>query len=70
MKEISLFTDWINQGAKWGTHWAYIPPKKVKLPKVNGEFNKLGFLSNPIDYFIAKSMEEKIITLTKKLIKT
>jgi len=65
-EEISLFTDWINQGAKWGTHWAYIPPKKVKLPKVNGEFNKLGFLSNPIDYFIAKSMEEKKLLPNKK----
>ena len=25
--EIDLLTKWIDQGAKWGTHWAYIPPK-------------------------------------------
>ena len=27
-EEIDLFTRWIDQGAQWGTHWAYISPKK------------------------------------------
>ena len=32
--EIDLLTKWIDQGAKWGTHWAYIPPKNEEIPKL------------------------------------
>lgn len=61
-KEIKILTDWINQGAKWGTHWAYIPPRAMPLPTVNPTFEELQFLNNPIDYFIAARMEEKKLT--------
>ena len=57
-EEIELFTQWIDQGAKWGTHWAYIPPKKEELPEVDSSFKKGGFLQTPIDYFITARMEE------------
>ena len=46
-EEIELFTQWIDQGAKWGTHWAYIPPKKEELPEVDSSFKKGGFLQRP-----------------------
>ncbi|MEK9517696.1 MAG: DUF1549 domain-containing protein, partial [Flavobacteriaceae bacterium] len=58
-KEIKILTDWIDQGAKWGTHWAYLPIKKADLPEVAKTFHDKDFLSNPIDYFIASRMEEK-----------
>ncbi len=61
-EEIDLFTKWIDQGAKWGTHWAYIPPKKSEIPRVNESFDKKDFLKNPIDNFIAAKMQnEKLI---------
>ncbi len=25
---------WIEQGAKWSQHWAFVPPKKAPLPDV------------------------------------
>jgi hypothetical protein len=58
-EEIDLFTKWINQGANWGTHWAYISPEKFEIPKVGKSFDRIGFLKNPIDNFIAAQLEEK-----------
>ncbi len=57
-EEIDLFTRWIDQGAQWGTHWAYISPKKSALPEVSSKFTDLEFLQTPIDYFIAARMED------------
>ena len=57
--EIKTLTDWIDQGAKWGTHWAYVSVKKEVIPDVAELYEDQGFLSNPIDNFIAARMEEK-----------
>ena len=48
-EEIALFTKWIDEGAKWGTHWAYIPPIKSKLPKASKKFQDIEFIKTPID---------------------
>ena len=53
-EEINLFTKWIDQGAKWGTHWAYVPPQDQIVPKT-----KIDNSNNPIDHFIAARMQEK-----------
>ena len=58
-EEIKILTDWIDQGAKWGTHWAYLAVEKTELPKVTKVFEEKDFLNNPIDHFIAARMEEK-----------
>ena len=58
-EEIKLLTKWIDQGAKWGTHWAYIPPKKAELPIKNKKFEEIDFYSSPIDHFISARLEEK-----------
>ena len=57
-EEIDILTRWIDQGAEWGAHWAYTIPKKETLPEVADEFEELGFLRQPIDYFVAARMEE------------
>ncbi|MEX0881887.1 MAG: c-type cytochrome domain-containing protein, partial [Cyclobacteriaceae bacterium] len=31
-EEIKTLTDWVNQGAQWGNHWAYELPEKVEIP--------------------------------------
>ncbi len=33
--EIDLFSRWIDQGAKWGVHWAYQPLQPVEIPRDN-----------------------------------
>ena len=34
--EIATLRQWINEGAVWGTHWAYVPVQPVKVPALNG----------------------------------
>ena len=57
--EIKTLTDWINQGAKWGTHWAYLKVNEKVTPEITSIYKDQGFLSNSIDHFIAARMEEK-----------
>lgn len=51
--EIKILTRWINQGAKWGDHWAYLPVKQVEVPDVAGSVN------NDIDKFIIEKLEKE-----------
>lgn len=53
--EVELFRKWINQGAKWETHWAYIPPNKdIQAPKI--EKNN-SWPQNEIDKFILAKLQ-------------
>ncbi len=53
-EEIELFEAWINQGAKWEDHWAFVPPKTdIQPPQINADVN------NDIDRFILSKLEEK-----------
>ncbi|MBT8185402.1 MAG: DUF1549 domain-containing protein, partial [Eudoraea sp.] len=56
-KEIDLLTRWVDQGAKWGTHWAYTLPERVETPSIKEEAgilsaNSSEFLQNEVDHFI------------------
>ncbi len=53
--EIALFKKWIQQGAKYETHWAFISPQKKTLPKIDNK----SWPKNEIDYFIENKLEEK-----------
>ena len=53
-REIELLTAWVKQGAKFEKHWAYISPKKSKLPEVSNK----QWTQNEIDYFTLSKMEE------------
>jgi hypothetical protein len=58
--EIKLFKKWIEQGAHYETHWAFTPPKKSPLPKVNNKDPiAIGWVKNEIDYFILQKLDEK-----------
>lgn len=64
-EEIKLLTRWIDQGAKWSDHWAYIPVKKPSLPAVSSLFGKDGstWVKNDIDrYIYNKAREEGLNT--------
>ncbi|MFZ9855797.1 MAG: PSD1 and planctomycete cytochrome C domain-containing protein [Limisphaerales bacterium] len=43
--QIATLTRWISEGAPWGRHWAYEPPRRPTPPSVPGT-------SNPIDAFV------------------
>ena len=65
-KEIELLTRWIDQGAKWGQHWAYSLPEEVDVPSVTLEAsvtpdNSNDFLQNDIDYFILARLKNEAL---------
>jgi hypothetical protein len=52
-EEISKLKAWIEQGAQWEDHWAYVKPKKVELPQVTNT----AWPKNGIDHFILQKLE-------------
>lgn len=52
-QEITLLTDWVNEGAEWGTHWAYKPVKNQEVPRFSSDW-----ANNDIDYFIEQKATE------------
>jgi hypothetical protein len=57
-KQIELIRRWIDEGAKWEIHWAYIPPKRPDLPEVKNT----AWTHNPIDNFILARLESEGLT--------
>ncbi|MCK5370195.1 MAG: DUF1553 domain-containing protein, partial [Cyclobacteriaceae bacterium] len=53
--EKAILRKWIEQGAKYKPHWAFIPPEKSELPEIE---NKT-WVRNEIDYFILNEIEKK-----------
>ncbi len=60
--EIKLFKKWIEQGAKYETHWAFISPQKKSLPKIENT----KWAKNEIDYFIASKLEDIGLTANEE----
>ncbi len=52
--EIKLIEKWIQQGAVYKPHWAFIKPTKSALPAADEDW-----VRNPIDYFVYAKMTEK-----------
>jgi Protein of unknown function (DUF1553)/Protein of unknown function (DUF1549)/Planctomycete cytochrome C len=52
--EIKIIERWIEQGAKYEKHWAFIKPEKAALPKVKNT----KWVKNEIDYFTQAKMSE------------
>ncbi len=53
--EVALMKKWIEQGAKYEKHWAFVTPKKAPLPEVEDE----DWARNEIDRFVLAGMEAK-----------
>jgi len=60
-QQIDLIRKWIERGAKWQGHWAYITPKRPVVPTVK----KTPFVKNDIDRFILAKLNEKILKPSK-----
>jgi len=52
---IELIRQWIEQGAQWQKHWAFIPPLRPKPPSVKAQ----SWLRNPVDAFILSRLEQE-----------
>lgn len=53
--QIELIQRWIEEGAKWEDHWAFVPPQRPALPPVK---NKV-WVKNAIDYFVLEKLEQE-----------
>ena len=53
--KIELIRRWIQEGASWSEHWAYVAPKRHPLPEVKDK----EWPSNWIDRFVLGRLEEE-----------
>src|SRR5688500_6042682 len=66
-EEIRILTEWVEQGAQWGDHWAYSHPRPVQVPGASQLLSTVDaadehWPKNEIDYFI----QEKLAALKMK----
>jgi hypothetical protein len=54
-RQIDLIRRWIEQGAKWQKHWAFLPPRRHPLPVVKNP----SWTRNAIDAFILDRLERE-----------
>lgn len=53
--QIQLLRRWIEQGARWDEHWAFVPPQRPEIPEVLDA----NWPRNAIDHFVLKRLEEE-----------
>jgi hypothetical protein len=67
-RQIELIRRWIEQGAEWKGHWAYVSPTRPAVPKV-GQASSLpgrqdAYPTNPIDAFMLATLRDQGLTLS------
>ena len=53
--QINLIRTWIDQGAHWEVHWAFVPPKRTDPPTVSNP----AWVRNPIDAFVLAKLDRE-----------
>lgn len=53
-QQIDTLKKWIDEGAKYAAHWAFVPPQKIKLPE--------GGSPHPIDAIVAQHLQKRGLT--------
>ena len=53
--QIATIRKWIEQGAKWERHWAFVPPQRPAMPAVRNE----KWARNPIDRLVLTRLERE-----------
>ena len=61
-KEKAILVKWIEQGAIYQSHWAFVKPAKPSVPKVKNK----DWIINPIDNFIAQKLEQEKMQPSKQ----
>jgi hypothetical protein len=54
-EQVAKLRAWVDQGAKWEEHWAYVKPRRPPLPEVKTK----GWVRNGIDYFVLARLEKE-----------
>jgi hypothetical protein len=54
-REIDLLRTWVEQGAEWAEHWAFVPPALQPLPAVRD----LAWCRLPLDAFVLARLEKE-----------
>jgi hypothetical protein len=54
-RQKQLLREWVEQGAKWEAHWAYIRPVKAPLPTISDP----AWVKNAIDGFVLARLDEE-----------
>ncbi|WP_435007851.1 DUF1553 domain-containing protein [Tundrisphaera lichenicola] len=51
--QVDLLKRWVDEGARWSGHWAFIAPRRPELPRVA----RSDWAINPIDRFVLADLE-------------
>ncbi|MBI3759038.1 MAG: DUF1549 domain-containing protein [Deltaproteobacteria bacterium] len=54
-QQINLLKRWIDEGARWNEHWAFVAPKRPELPPVKNT----AWPRNALDHFILARLEKE-----------
>jgi hypothetical protein len=54
-EELAVLEQWVEEGAEYEPHWAFIPPVTPELPEVSGE----AWVKNDIDRFVLAKLDAK-----------
>ncbi|WP_218932615.1 PSD1 and planctomycete cytochrome C domain-containing protein [Roseimaritima multifibrata] len=55
-EEQAALEAWVQQGAKYKTHWAFEPPVKSEVPNAVADFSKAPRASSAIDHFVRERL--------------
>ena len=55
VEQIDVLRRWIEEGASWDQHWAFVPLEKPEPPKAG----RAGWARNPLDRFILARLEQE-----------
>ncbi len=61
-KEKAILIKWIEDGAEYKPHWAFVKPEKAELPEVK----KSDWVKNPVDNFILAKLEQEKLNPSKE----
>lgn len=61
-EEKAILIRWIEEGAEYNDHWAFITPSKPEIPQIENKTPE----KNPIDNFVIKKLLENNLNLAKK----
>lgn len=54
-RQLELLQKWIDQGAEYQPHWAFIRPQRAAFPAVK----EAGWVRNPIDHYVLAGLESE-----------
>jgi hypothetical protein len=75
-KQIDLLKKWVEEGAKWGQHWAFEPPRRPPVPRppfippARGGDKGGGWARTDLDAFILARLEQEGLRLSPETPRT